>query len=74
MGVVYGASWRLERAWSLKMILSGQMASAQERERFRREAELAANLDHPHIVPIYEVHEDQGHCFFSMKLIDGGSL
>ena len=53
------------------MILSGQMASTDERERFLREAELAANLDHQHIVPIYEVAEFQGCPFFSMKLIEG---
>ena len=42
------------------MILTGQMATAAERERFRREAELAANLDHPNIVPIFEVSEFEG--------------
>jgi serine/threonine-protein kinase len=75
MGVVYKARHRgLKRLVALKMILSGSMATSEERERFLREAELAANLDHPNIVPIYEVDEHQGRPFFSMKFVDGGSL
>ena len=72
MGVVYKARQKpVKRLVALKMILTGQMASNEERERFLREAEMAANLDHPNIVPIYEVSEFQGCPFFSMKLDRG---
>lgn len=75
MGIVYQARHRtLNRTVALKMILSGHLASEEEVQRFYTGAEAAAQLDHPGIVPIFEVGEHGGQHFFSMAFVDGPSL
>src|SRR5207244_3181548 len=64
----------LNRIVAVKMVLAGQLASAADVQRFRSEAEAAANLQHPNIVAIHEVGDHEGHHFFSMDYIAGKSL
>ena len=76
MGVIYRARQRHpHRIVAVKRVLSYHADSHEKLMRFRREAEAAASLDHPNILPIYEVSESEdGLPFFSMKFATGGSL
>ncbi len=75
MGVVYRATRNSDsRLVAVKMILNGEFASDTIRQRFLREATAATQLNHPHIVPILEIHEFRGMPYFAMELVEGQTL
>lgn len=75
MGAVYQARYlKLNRTVAIKMLLAGSFASSDERMRFIREAQLVATLKHPHIVQIHDVGEFEGIPYFTMELVEGGTL
>ena len=75
MGVVYRARHlKLERDVALKMLLAGEFASPRELERFFLEARAIANLSHPNIVQVHDVSEREGRPYFTMELVEGGTL
>ncbi len=75
MGIVYQARQQgLERPVAVKLINGGILASAEQKRRFRIEAEAAARMNHPNIVPIHDIGSWEGHAYFSMALIEGDTL
>src|SRR4029077_1547539 len=75
MGIVYKARHlRLNRLVALKMLITGAYAGPHERARFQREAEAVAGLRHANIVQVYDVGDHEGWPYFTMELLEGGSL
>ncbi len=75
MGVVYAAyQVSLKRKVAIKFVRSERLESKEARQRFQLESETAAGLDHPNIVPVYEVGESGRRPYVTMKLIEGGTL
>ncbi len=75
MGVVYRATRKSDgETVAIKMILQGDFATSSDRQRFDSEALAASKLDHPNIIPIYEIGEINGRAFFCMKLVEGHNL
>src|SRR5262249_14993143 len=75
MGVVFRARHlRLNRPVALKMLLGGADAEPREKQRFQREAEAVAGLRHPNVVQIHDIGDVDGRPYFTMELVEGGSL
>jgi eukaryotic-like serine/threonine-protein kinase len=75
MGIVYKARHlRLNRFVALKMLITGAYAGPRERARFQHEAEAVASLRHANVVQVYDVGDHQGWPYFTMELLEGGSL
>ena len=75
MGVIFRATHlRLGRTVALKLVASELAQDASRRERFKRESRIAASIDHPNVIPLYEAGEEDGTLFISMRWVDGTDL